>query len=128
METKIIKTDVEIGEFLDYSRIDGRPVRRVTEKELELLSPSEYEIIKMMGDSIQILSEEDQIRNFKNEYLNKQKVESEKDLKSFEIDWDQINSIKDLTEILKLLTDNIVLDFKNENDIEIYKQIKKYLK
>ena len=41
----IIKTDKEIGEFLSKSLIDNRPLRLVTDEDLNMLNMDDYELI-----------------------------------------------------------------------------------
>lgn len=45
MKTIIIKTNKEIGRFLNNSYIDGVPIREVNEDELKSLQLSDYEIL-----------------------------------------------------------------------------------
>jgi len=45
MKKIVIKTDREIGKFLNNSYIDGKPLREVNENDLINLQPNEYEII-----------------------------------------------------------------------------------
>ena len=51
----IIKTEKNIGKFLDNSFIDGTPLRQVTEKELKTLSINDYELLVTDG----VLSKEE---------------------------------------------------------------------
>jgi hypothetical protein len=66
MKKIVIKTDREIGNFLNNSHIDGKPLREVDEKDLINLQPNEYEIINTdnpltMDDVIKI--KEDLLNN-----------------------------------------------------------------
>lgn len=45
MKKIVIKTDKEIGKFLNNSYIDGKPLREINEEDLINLNKNDYEII-----------------------------------------------------------------------------------
>lgn len=50
------------------------------------------------------------------------------DLKHFDINWDKVKTIKDIKVLLKLYAEKVVFDFNNENDLNVYNELKEYLK
>lgn len=50
------------------------------------------------------------------------------DLKYFEIDWDKVKTIKDIKVLLKLYAEKVVFDFNNEKDLNVFNELKEYLK
>lgn len=134
MKKIIIKTDVEIGEFLGNSRIDGKTIRRLTEKELESLFPSEYEIVQTLEDYIsdqfKNITEEQQIDFYKEQYLNSTEYKSfiKHDIKHYNIDWDKVTKIEDIKNILMVADIHFNINFNIDNDVRIYNIVKNYLK
>lgn len=49
-------------------------------------------------------------------------------LKHFDINWDKVKTIKDIKVLLKLYAEKVVFDFNNENDLNVYNELKEYLK
>lgn len=124
MEKEIlIRTKLEIGEFIGYSIIDGIPIRKINREELMSLNLplGSFELIQNIEDHLK--------NNLLDFDENKNKMNILKpDLKYFEIDWDKIKTLKDMKPILKLVADKIVIDFNKNGDVEIYNNLKKYFK
>ena len=65
MKKVIIKTDKEIGKFLNNSYIDGKPLREINEDDLINLNPEEYDVI----DTSNLLTMDD-VMKIKKDLLN----------------------------------------------------------
>jgi hypothetical protein len=70
MKKIVIKTDKEIGKFLNNSYIDGKHLREVNEDDLINLQPNEYEIINT--DNPLTIDDVNKIMgNLRDKYTNK---------------------------------------------------------
>ena len=45
----------------------------------------------------------------------------------YDIEWNKIRTVKDLKSILKILASKVVIDHSNEEDREVYENLKNFL-
>jgi len=145
MKTEIIKTKIEIGEFIGLSRIDKVPYRRVTNDELKTLSSDQYVIVQKLEDQLEGFKDnkiEDYMYDILKDMNGKQQIDFYKhqyinipdninivqpNIRHFDIDWESVTTIEDVKNILKVADIKFNIDFNSEKDMKIYNIVKDYL-